>query len=184
MAPPNLTILDGQVGQATLSITPSNYYQGVLNLSCTGLPANVSCLFSPASVNVQLSFNGPGGTYSPSAIPVTVSITTSNAPIVAGLSRSANTTYRAAITGWVSVIFGLILAWQRKRLVRYKSMWVIAFAACLFGMAVSMTACGGSSGSSSTSKGLAAPGTSTIQVVATDANGGPTHSIPLVITIK
>jgi hypothetical protein len=95
--------------------------------------------------------------------------------------KTRNTIYSAAIAGWTSLLFGVILAWQRKRLARYKTLWMLAMVVCLGGMAASLTACGGSS--SSTSSGLAAPGTSTIQVVATDSNGSPSNSIDLVITI-
>jgi hypothetical protein len=170
----NLTILDGQIGQVTLSVTPVNYYEGVLNLSCKGLPANVSCVFSPASLSV------PSSSSSSNPAKGTLSISTSNASVVSSL-KTRNTIYSAAIAGWTSLLFGVILAWQRKRLARYKTLWMLAMVVCLGGMAASLTACGGSS--SSTSSGLAAPGTSTIQVVATDSNGSPSNSIDLVITI-
>ena len=168
---PTLTILDGQVGQVTLTVTPLNYYGGIVNLSCTGLPTSASCVFSPAAINASLTQTA------------TLTITTSNAPVVASLPRPGNSISSAAVTGWASLIFGFVLAWQRKRLARFKGVWGIAMAAVLFGGAMGMTACGGSS-SSSSNNGLAARGTSTIQVVTADSNGGPTHSIPLVITIK
>jgi hypothetical protein len=104
--------------------------------------------------------------------------------VVGSLHQAGNTIYSAAIACWASLLFGVILAWQRKRLARYKTIWVLAMAVCLGGMAVSITACGGKSSTSSTSSGLASPGTSTIQVVATDSNGGPSNSIDLVITVK
>jgi hypothetical protein len=178
LSPQSLTIVDGQLMQTTISVTPVNYYQGALVLSCKGLPANVSCTFSPATLNVALYSSGQSG---PLPIQGTLTISTSSAPVVGSLPQAGSTIYSAAITGWVSLLFGLVLAWQRKRLARYGSMWVIAMAVCLCGMAVSMTACGGSSGSSTS--GLAASGTSTIQVVATDSNGGPSTSTNLVITI-
>jgi len=169
LSTPTLTIQDGHVGQATLTVTPVNYYSGTLNLSCTGLPANVSCVFSPSPLSVPLKLT------------TTLTISTSNAAIVGALRQSGNTIYSAAIAGWASLFFGLVLAWQRKRLARYKTIWGIAMAVCLGGLAASLTACGGSS--STAINGDAAPGTTTIQIVAADANGGPTHSIPLVITI-
>jgi len=172
LSTPTLTILNGQVGQTTITVNPLNYYSGTLNLSCTGLPANVSCVFSPPSLSV------------PAKLTATLTISTSSATVVGSLSPAGSNIYRAAIAGWVSLLFGLVLAWQRKRLARYKTMWVFALAVCLGCMAASLTACGGSSSSSSSSKGLAVPGTSTIQVVAADANGGPTYNIPLVVTIR
>jgi hypothetical protein len=177
LSAPNLTILSGSVGQVTLSIAPVNYYQGVLNLSCKGLPANASCVFSPAALPVTLTYASNSATPIPTT--GTLTITASSSPVVSSLAHSGNGILSAAIGGWASLLFGLILAWQRKRLARYKSIWVIAMAASLFGMAASLTACG-----SSTSFSLTKSGTSTIQVVATDSNGGPTNTIPLVITIQ
>lgn len=174
----NLTILNGSVGQATLTISPTNYYHGVLNLSCTGLPANASCVFSPAALNVTLNYASSSST-TPIPITGTLTITTSNAPVVGSLSAAGGSIYSASIAGWASLLFGLILAWQRRRLARYKTIWVLAMAVCLGGMAASLTACG-----SSNSFSLTKSGTSTIQVVATDSNGGPVNSIPLAITIK
>ena len=172
LSTPTLTILDGQTGQATLTVNPLYYYGGTLNLSCTGLPANASCVFSPSPLNVSIKQTA------------TLTISTSNSATVGSLSRPANGIYSAAIAGWTSLLFGLVLVWQRKRFARYKGVWSIAIATVLLGVAGCLTACGGKSSSSSTGNGNAARGTSTIQIVATDANGGPTHNIPLIITIK
>jgi hypothetical protein len=179
VSPQSLTVPTGQVGQTILSIAPVNYYQGVLNLSCTGLPANASCVFSPAALPVTLSYPNPN---SPTPAPIvgTLTISTSNGPIVSSQSHSGNGIFSASIVGWASLLFGIVFAWQRKRLARYTAIWVIAMAVSLFGMAASLTACG----STSTSFSLTKPGTSTIQVVATDSNGGLSNTIPLVITIQ
>ena len=174
----NLTILNGSVGQVTLTIAPTNYYHGVLNLSCTGLPAYASCVFSPAALNVTLNYASSSST-TPIPTTGTLTITTSNSPVVGSLSHSGNGIYSAAIAGWASLLFGIVFVWQRKRLARYKTIWVLAMAVCLGGMAASLTACG-----SSNSFSLTKSGSSTIQVVATDSNGGPVNSIPLAITIK
>jgi hypothetical protein len=171
LSTPALTILDGQVGQLTLTISPLNYYGGTINLSCTGLPANVTCVFSPPTINAALTYTG------------TLTIATSNSTIVASLPQSDGGVSIAAISAWVSLFFGLAFAWQRKRLVRHSGMRVIAITLSLCSLAVCLTACGGSS-LPSPGKNFAARGTSTIQIVATDASSGVTHSIPLSITIK
>lgn len=183
VTPQNTVIVDGGFQQTTITVYSLNYYQGLLNLSCKGLPANVSCVFSPAALSVApytiTSSSGPV----PVPVQGTLTINTSSAALVGSLHHDSNNVYTAAITGWVSLLFGVILAWQRKRLARYTAIWTMAIAAILLGAAVSLTACGGSSSTSSTGKGLAAPGTSTIQVVATDSNGGPSHTLDLVVTI-
>jgi hypothetical protein len=174
----SLTILSGALGQVTLTIAPTNYYQGVLNLSCTGLPANASCVFTPAALNVTLTYD-KASDVTPIPTKGTLTITTSSASVVGSLRQSGSGIYSASIAGWASLLFGGILAWQRKRLARHKTIWVLALAACLCGMAASLTACG-----SSNSFSLTQSGSSTIQVVATDSNGGPVNSIPLAVTIK
>jgi sugar lactone lactonase YvrE len=179
LSQPSLTILAGSTGQVTITIAPTNYYQGVLNLSCTGLPANASCIFTPAALPVTLNYASSSST-TPIPTTGTLSITTSSAPVVGALAHSGNGIFSAAIGGWVSLLFGIVFVWQRKRLARYRTIWVLAMAACLFGMTASLTACG----STSTSFSLTKPGTSTIQVVATDSNGGPVNSTALTITIQ
>jgi hypothetical protein len=175
----SLSIVDGSVGQVTLTIAPVNYYNGKLNLSCTGLPANASCIFSPSPLNVTLYYSS-SVTETPNSTQGTLTISTSNAPVVGSLRSSGKGIYSAAIAGWASLLFGLVLAWQRKRLARYKTIWVLAMAVSLLGMAASLTACGGTS----TSYSFASPGTSTIQVIAADSNGGPSNSTSLAITIQ
>jgi hypothetical protein len=170
----SLTVLDGSAGQVTVTIAPVNYYNGNLSMSCTGLPANAQCVFSPSPLNVALS-----SSKTPASTTGTLTIATSSAPVVGSLPHSGNGIFSASIAGCASLIFGLVLAWQRKRLARYKTIWLLAMAVSLFGTAAGLTACAGTS----TSYSQASPGTSTIQIVAADANGGPSHSVSLAITI-
>jgi hypothetical protein len=171
----SLTVLDGSSGQVTITIAPVNYYNGNLNMSCTGLPANAQCVFSPSPLNVALGYGGS----STENTKGTLTIIASSATVAGSLPRSGIGIYSAAIAGWASLIFGLVLAWQRKRLARHKIIWVLAMAVSLLGTAASLTACG----AASTSYSQASPGTSTIQVVAADANGGPSNSTSLSLTI-
>ena len=48
--PPALSIVAGMTGTATLSVTPQNGFNSVVMFSCSGLPANSTCSFSPSSV--------------------------------------------------------------------------------------------------------------------------------------
>jgi sugar lactone lactonase YvrE len=45
-----LTIPDGQNGLVTLTLTPTSNYAGTLRLTCSTLPMNVECAFSPGLV--------------------------------------------------------------------------------------------------------------------------------------
>jgi hypothetical protein len=48
--PSTLTIPRGETGITTFTFTPVGNYQGVLSLACSGLPAYVSCQFTPPSI--------------------------------------------------------------------------------------------------------------------------------------
>jgi parallel beta-helix repeat protein len=48
LAPTSLTIQSGQSGSAVLTVTPEGGVIGAISFSCSGLPANTSCAFSPS----------------------------------------------------------------------------------------------------------------------------------------
>jgi hypothetical protein len=48
--PSSLSIAAGMTGTATLSVTPQNGFNSAVTFSCSGLPANSTCSFSPSSV--------------------------------------------------------------------------------------------------------------------------------------
>ncbi len=54
--PSILSIVAGMTGTATLSVTPQNGFNSAVTFSCSGLPANSTCSFSPSSVTPS---NGP-----------------------------------------------------------------------------------------------------------------------------
>jgi hypothetical protein len=44
--------LDEAPGGATCTVRPTNGFRGIVRLSCSGLPAEMQCTFSPAEVNI------------------------------------------------------------------------------------------------------------------------------------
>jgi hypothetical protein len=54
-SPSSLTITQGQSGTATLTVTANAAYSGTVKFSCGGLPANASCTFTPASLQLSAS---------------------------------------------------------------------------------------------------------------------------------
>ncbi|MDR3723344.1 MAG: DUF1906 domain-containing protein [Terracidiphilus sp.] len=54
-SPSALTIVLGQSGASTITITPSGLYSGTLSFTCTGLPSFASCSFSPSTVTYSAS---------------------------------------------------------------------------------------------------------------------------------
>jgi hypothetical protein len=51
--PSSLSIAAGMTGTATLSVTPQNGFNSAVTFSCSGLPANSTCSFSPASITTN-----------------------------------------------------------------------------------------------------------------------------------
>lgn len=48
--PPTLTIVQGQTGTATFTVTSVGGYSQPVSFSCSGLPANTTCTFTPSTV--------------------------------------------------------------------------------------------------------------------------------------
>ncbi len=74
-----LSVVNGQAGSLTLSLTPSNGFSGPVTLSCSGLPAGASCSFNPATLTLSGTNATPvavnistGGTSAPISSPYTI----------------------------------------------------------------------------------------------------------------
>ncbi|MDQ3585411.1 MAG: PQQ-dependent sugar dehydrogenase [Acidobacteriota bacterium] len=52
VAPASRTVAPGESATYTVTVTPTGGFTGTVNLSATGLPANASASFNPASVNI------------------------------------------------------------------------------------------------------------------------------------
>ena len=159
------TVTAGQPANYALLLTPATGYSGTISLSCTGLPANASCSFTPATLALA------GG----KAANFTVAIATA-APQTARLLGK----FGAGLAGTLLL---LPLPWWKRR----TAAACFAFSIFLF-FAVGLSGCGGGgSGSSTTtppsnpSPATVAPGTYTVQVVASD--GTTTQKMPLTLVV-
>ena len=177
--PSSLTIPTGMSGQATLTITPNNAYQGTVTLSCGQLPANVSCVVSPATYTFPGSQNADG-----SENPAQGTITISTAGTLVGLMPAKNSTILNASFLIPGAAAGLMLLLIRRRMARRG----IVLGACVLtilslGM-ISLTACGGSSGSGT--KPVTGTTILTINGSGTTPSGAGTvtASAPLSVTIQ
>ena len=128
-------------------------------LSCTGLPAGISCSFSPATI-------APGGSMAASTLTIAVASTYSAGRMIMGMLLP----------------FGLMgLAWMggvggRSRAARLRLLalaLVVSAAAVAFG-------CGGNS--SSGSRQMAANSTASLMVTGT--SGSIVHSVPVTLTVR
>lgn len=174
--PQVLTMLSGQTRQSVIVLTPLNYYQGLVKLSCGNLPANVSCTFSPATL-------APDGTGNPVQTALTVN-TSSSTPVVGALRPATLAPVSlAAVFCLPGMMTGLLLTINRRRFtnnVRILQLLVVLL--CLAG-AIGLTACGSGNTAKSSSNGDAAPGSSTIAVTVTGADN-ITHTLNLSITVE
>ncbi len=159
------TVTAGQPASYALSLMPGAGYSGTVTLSCTGLPVNATCSFTPPTVTLA------GG----KAANFTVTIAT----------EAAQPSHLSHGFPAGSILAGilLLLPWpfwlgSSRNAAKFRSLALVLLIA---GMSVSGCGGGGSSGSGAPSPAMVAPGTYTVQVVATDGTTMQTESITLVV---
>ena len=154
LTPESLTVSAGKSTSTTVGVSGLNGFNQVVSLSCSGLPAGVTCSFAPASIT---------------------SSSISTLTISASSSASANTrpmqfpfvpaAALALATGWIR---------ERRRL-----RWMVLFA-CISTLIV-LNGCGGG-GTASPQNSVSTPATSTILV--TGSSGTLSHSAQLTLTVN
>ena len=152
VAPGAISVGQGANATATVSVAPTFGFNQQVSFSCTGLPSESSCGFSPTTVT-------PNGQ---NAIATTVSISTT-AP-----SSASNSGQWPFLGG--GTVLALCLLYPRKK--RRQSLWVysgllLAIAVCGYG---AVSGCRGSSSSQPTNPGTPA-GTYSITITATSGSG-------------
>jgi hypothetical protein len=168
-SPQQFNLLAGQAEQTTISLSPTNYYAGQVTLSCTDLPTNVSCTFSPATI----SANGTATVQT-----TTLTINTSSSTVVASANHTS--TINVAAFYLPGALCGLLILFGRRRLAKHLNKIQLVVLAILLAGASGLVACGGSSKLSSS--GNATPGTYSISVKATGADG-TSHTLPISLLI-
>jgi hypothetical protein len=149
-------------GSTTLNISASatGGFNNPISLSCTGLPAGVTCAFTPTSIT-------PGGTASSSQLKVAV-----------GTTYVPPSGYMALGTFTGMGLLGLVYG-ARKRdqqgMARRTGIWALGSAVLVLGLLLAAVGCGSSS-SNHTSPGQS------VMIVGT--SGAISHSTPLNLTIQ
>lgn len=172
--PQSLTVPQGQIVQATITLSPVNFYQGLVELSCGSLPANVSCTFSPATLAAN-------GTNTPVVGTLTVN-TNSAAPVVGQIQPLKPEVMSASFLYLPAGLAGLLLAFRRKQMVKDGRVQKWLMLVLMFVSAAGLVACGTSAPSSSST--LAQPGSSVITLTAADSAGGASHTINIGIKVE
>jgi Bacterial Ig-like domain (group 3)/FG-GAP-like repeat len=146
----SLTVASGQSVTTPVSVSGAAGFSGTLNFSCTGLPANAACSFSPASVAVS-------GTTA-----ATTTLTVSTAATTAASVGDAAPLRAMAVLACGLPLLGLLTLLPVARGRRL----LLCLGFVLFVSVTSLTGCGG--GRSAQSSGMqTAPGSYTFHVVAT-----------------
>jgi len=154
LSAPTVTVARGGSAQLNIATTASGGFSDSVSLSCTGLPAGVTCAFNPTSVV-------PGA-----ASQLTVAVGTTYVP---------PNPYMAATFLALGALGMLHGTRRRGQGGSSKRAWMVASAIVVVSLALAAVGCG------SYSKGHTAPG-SNVMVVGT--SGGISHADPLTLTIQ
>jgi hypothetical protein len=171
--PATLTLTQGATGTVIVSLAGNSTFSGVVQISCTGMPAETSCVSSPASVTL--------GAGQSTALSIVVATT------------PPNNTYQAKemrrITPWTGTLGGFSLAglafilWPRRRRLP-RGLTALLLAILSLSSIGTLTGCSGNNGSNKTTTNQYAgtvAGTYTLTVTATSGTLSQTQAIALTV---
>lgn len=163
VTPGSVSVYPGNTAKTKVYVTSLGGFSEQLALSCTGLPAETSCLFSPVSLT---NGQGEAALVIQTTFPHRV-----QASAAAGIAR---------IPGVLA--FVIMLGWRRRRGLLAKMLAVFLAANLLFAAAGMLAGCG----SPGAVTGGTPPGVYQVAVTATTTGSGTalTHSAPLTLTVK
>lgn len=164
--PSTLTIVAGQSGTATFTVTPVNGFNSPVGFACSGLPSEAACSFNPTSVTPS---NG-----NPATSVLTLTTTAPSAAMRGPRPSSVRPIYAFLFPG-LAMVFGIGV--RRRGALRGLQ---------VFGMVVLLVLASGLTSCSSNSGGNPGTpvGTSTVSVTAsTSGSGAISHTATLTITI-
>ena len=150
-SPSSVTIVDGQSGSPRITVTARSVATGPVSLSCSNLPAAMSCTFSPAVIT-------PGSKAATSVLRISV-VRPAHRP-----ERTPRPPRRGALVGFGLGMVGVLVLGQvdRKRLLRGLAL------SSLIACALLVSSCAGIPGGAESSAEIV-PGSYSIKVVATSA---------------
>jgi hypothetical protein len=168
--PTSMTIKQGATGSAVFTVTPVGGFSQAVQFSCSGLPANATCAFSPMSVT-------PSGASITSTLTIATDIRTSSLID----TRTGPLLALALHSGQIGVCGLLWCAFRRKKLSARLSRLslVILVSMALLGAGISILGCG-----SGVPTPVTPAGTYMVTVTtSTSASGGLSHTATLSLTI-
>ncbi|MEO6964986.1 MAG: S53 family serine peptidase [Acidobacteriaceae bacterium] len=183
LKPATVTVNPGASASTQMVLSPSGAgagtsgFSGTVNLTCTNLPAGVSCSFAPGS-SVTLS---PG---TAQTLTVTISATSSAAAFSVVRNHSPTPLHRhSPLRMAFAGLLGLALLGVGRKRRYFPSRWmgVLLIAVGLMA-ATSLTACAGGSASGGGSSGGSTPITQTVTVTGTSGTTVASAQIELTVT--
>jgi Bacterial Ig-like domain (group 3)/FG-GAP-like repeat len=162
----SLTVASGQSVTTPVSVTGAAGFGGMVNFSCTGLPANAACSFNPASVTVS-------GTAA-----ATTTLTLSTAATAMASTRDATPLRAMAVLACGLPLLGLLMLLPLAR--GRKLLLCLGFV--LLVSVTGLTGCGGGGQAAQSSGTTTAPGSYTFKVVAT--SGAVTSTVSYSLTVQ
>jgi parallel beta-helix repeat protein len=162
--PASLTVVPGQGGTSTISITPVNGFNSSVSFSCSGSPVGTTCSFAPVAVT-------PSGAAISTTLTLTASISASNHP---------PSPFRYIPVAALAFSLGFV----RFKNHRWCSQWILCVAATLCLTCVSACSSGSSNSGTSNSGGggsTSTPESGTVTVTATSGSLSHSTSINVVV---
>jgi hypothetical protein len=169
-APPALTIQQGHLGTATITMTPINGFTGTVSFSCGAMPVATTCTFTqpqltgnpentPVSTSLVITTNGPNG--------------------AAALHQNAPNRLKPLYGALGIGAFGIVLfGTGRKRRAAMLMLLSMAFASVLL-----MPGCGGSKGIAQTPTGTTTVTVNAMVSTAAAASAAPNQQLQIALTV-
>lgn len=163
-SPSSLTINAGGSGQLTVSVAPqSGSFNNAVGLSCSGLPANMNCVFAPASVT-------PGSTTASSVLTLVSSVATA-----ANAHSRGSFEFAIWFSGFGLFGFAFIGKIERKRIAAVIGACIVTV------LMIAGTSCGGTA----VAPVKATSASSQSYVVSVNGNSGSIQlTAPVTVTLK
>jgi uncharacterized protein (TIGR03118 family) len=178
-SPATLTIAAGQTASFTVNLNGLNGFNSAVNLSCSGLPANSSCSFSPASVTPP-----SGGT-----VMSTLKISSSSSPYMPASVIAKNPSgglYATLLPIPALVLLGLLSVGRGRNeslAGKYRTRSLVGALGLLLATTILFVAsgCGGYNSANNNGNGTQR-GTATVMITGT--SNGLTHSTSVTLTVQ
>jgi sugar lactone lactonase YvrE len=178
---PLVSVAQGSTTDVSIFVNPNNTLSGTLSFSCSGLPANSTCTFSPTTVTLV------AGTATALPIPVDMTLWTDLQPGAASLTAPALRADKSGVSlalmlGWPLTLLGLAGIFRfRRKAGAIRGLTLLALLMMITGSSLVFTGCG-SGGPGAYQPNLTPTGTYPITVKVTGTNISHTTVIYWTVT--